>query len=65
MGTIAEQFAQYRALKDKVRKEKRRDGNHSGAVCSILGSQKNKVRKEMRRDGNHSGAVCSILGSQG
>ena len=39
MGTIAEQFAQYRALKDKVRKEKRRDGNHSGAVCSIQGSQ--------------------------
>ena len=24
MGTIAEQFAQYRALKDKVRKEKER-----------------------------------------
>ena len=40
MGTIAEQFAQYRALKDKVRKEKeRRDWNHSGVVCSIQGSQ--------------------------
>ena len=44
IGTIAEQFAQYRALKDKVRKEKRRDGNHSGAVCSIQGSGLSRIR---------------------
>ena len=43
-GTIAEQFAQYRALKAKVRKEKRRDGNHSGAVCSIQGSGLSRIR---------------------
>ena len=35
MGTMAHQFAQYRALKDKVRQEKRRDRNHNGVVCSI------------------------------
>ena len=44
IGNIAEQFAQYRALKDKVMKEKRRDGNHSGAVCSIQGSGLSRIR---------------------